>query len=122
MARLRAEPEYVLLPRVVAALVPIAAFALIEVHLALAATVALAGVVLLQVRWWMLAVSVLSLVILLFIEPGLREGVTMDRIAALITLFALMTVALLLQEAWERLRLRTKTGEASRPHPFVNLD
>jgi hypothetical protein len=93
-----------LLPQVIAAFVPIVAFALVEVHLALAMAVALVGVLFLQVRWWMLAVSTLSLLVLLLIEPGLREGATVDRVAGLIVLFTLMAFALLLQEALERVR------------------
>jgi hypothetical protein len=104
MARSSVSSVPELLPQVVAAFVPIVAFALIEVHLALAVAVALIGVLFLQVRWWMLAVSTASLVVLLLIEPGLREGATVDRIAGLIILFTLMAFALLLQEAWERLR------------------
>ena len=102
----RGASAHELLPQVVAAFVPIVAFALVDVHLALAAAVAVVGVVLLQVRWWMLAVSTVSLLVLLLIEPGLREGATVDRVAALIVLFALMAFALILQELWERLRRR----------------
>ena len=104
MAQPEATPAPELLPQVVAALVPIVAFALVDVHLALAVGVALAGVIFLQVRWWMLAVSIVSLIVLLLIEPGLREGGTVDKVAAIIVLFSLMAFALVLQDALRHLR------------------
>jgi hypothetical protein len=95
-----------LVPQLVAACVPLAAFALVEVNVGVAAAVAVIGAVFLPVRWWMLATATLGMVALLAFDPGIREGGSVDRVSALIALFALMAVALLLQESWERLRAR----------------
>jgi hypothetical protein len=89
---------------VAAALVPLASFALLDVSLAMAAAVALVGSVLLQVRWWMLGVSAIGLAGALALEPSLRDGDLADKVTGLLLIFLVMSIALLLQEVWERLR------------------
>jgi hypothetical protein len=66
--------------------------------------VAVGSAIVLQVRWWMLAVAALALAGIVAIDSRVAEGPFADQIAVLILIFVMMALALLLYEAWERIR------------------
>jgi hypothetical protein len=90
----------------VAAISLLASGLLLDVHLLAAAAVAVLAAVVLQVRWWMFVLAAAGLAVSMGIEPRVSEGAVADEIGGLIAIFILLAFGLLLNEAWERLRVR----------------